>query len=74
MKQRFGMPSKYEKPVLETLDSKEYKSTNSIRAELEKKMHKTISWYLIDKSLRNLEARKEIKKIESKRITLWRKV
>lgn len=71
MKQSLNMPSKYEKLVIGVL-TKQYVSTNAVRNELEKHTRKTISWFLIDKALRNLHAKGSVERIEANRITLWR--
>jgi len=61
------------KSIIESLLSKDWKSTSSIKRDVEKKSKKSINWYTINYALEGLLKEGKVEKIESNNVTLWRK-
>ncbi len=65
--------SKYEKSVLDILETNRIKSTNEILKELEQKTKKVINWHLLYRLLRDLNEEGKIEKLNAKAGFFWKK-
>jgi len=65
--------SKYQRYALEVLDKYKWKSTNSMKKELEKIHKKSINWHILFIALEILEKQNKIERIELVRTIAWRR-
>jgi len=66
--------SKYNKLVLEILDTNEIKSTNEILKELESKTKKVINWHNLYRILMDLKSENKEERLKAKAGFFWKKI
>ena len=64
---------KYSDIILKEVLSNEWKSTSRIKSETEKKVNKNINWCSIYALLLEFLNESKVERIESGKITLWKK-
>jgi len=64
---------KYKDLVFKILDKEKWRSTSDIKKQAESSVKKSINWYSIHYVLEDLLKDGKVERIQSNKITLWRK-